>query len=168
MVVPLGVTRSSCSSFLGSTYSRSAPQQRTPLTSQAPVSLPWPLSPVGDEKAQRQSCGRSRAVMSPTSASFLKLSCPSAKWGQATQVHGLGDQSLNSYTTHKNAVTLNTIASHVEIGFSSHFLLCVFAVLGLELRIYPLSLLTSPFCEECFAIGSQELFAQAGFEPRSS
>jgi hypothetical protein len=31
-----------------------------------------------------------------------------------------------------------------------------------------LSLLTSPFCEEFFAIGSQELFAQAGFEPRSS
>jgi hypothetical protein len=42
-------------------------------------------------------------------------------------------------------------------------------VLGLELRVYTLSRSTSPFIVmEFFKIGSHKLFAQAGFELRSS
>jgi hypothetical protein len=41
--------------------------------------------------------------------------------------------------------------------------------LGLELRVYTLSHSTSPlFMTEFLKIGSQELFAWAGFEPQSS
>jgi hypothetical protein len=44
-----------------------------------------------------------------------------------------------------------------------------FAVLGFELRAYSLSHCTSPFIVMgFFEIGSLELFAWAGFEPRSS
>jgi hypothetical protein len=44
-----------------------------------------------------------------------------------------------------------------------------FAVLGLELRAYTLSHSTTLFfCDRFFEIGSCELFARAGFEPRSS
>jgi hypothetical protein len=44
-----------------------------------------------------------------------------------------------------------------------------FVVLGLELRAYALSHSTSPFfVMGVFEIGSQELFAWAGFEPQSS
>jgi hypothetical protein len=44
-----------------------------------------------------------------------------------------------------------------------------FAVLGFELRAFILSHSTSPFFVlGFFEIGSQELFAQAGFELRSS
>jgi hypothetical protein len=40
---------------------------------------------------------------------------------------------------------------------------------GLELRVYTLSHSTSSFFVKCFfEIGSHELFAQAGFEPRTS
>jgi hypothetical protein len=43
----------------------------------------------------------------------------------------------------------------------------VFAVLGLELRVFTLSNSTSPiFVKGFFEIGSHELFAWAGFKPR--
>jgi hypothetical protein len=66
------------------------------------------------------------------------------------------------------------------LGPLSHLTPCLFflylllsfflflAVLGLELRAYTLSQSISPFFEGFFEIGSSELFAQAGFEPRSS
>jgi hypothetical protein len=47
--------------------------------------------------------------------------------------------------------------------------LFIFVVLGFDLRAYILSHLTIPFfCDRFFKIGSCKLFAQAGFEPRSS
>jgi hypothetical protein len=50
------------------------------------------------------------------------------------------------------------------------FFLSFLAVLGLELRAYTLSHSTSAFffVMDFFEIGSQELFARAGFEPLSS
>jgi hypothetical protein len=54
--------------------------------------------------------------------------------------------------------------------FILFYLICLFiAVLGFELRAFTLSHSTSPiFVKSFFKIGSQELFAQAGFELQSS
>jgi hypothetical protein len=56
-----------------------------------------------------------------------------------------------------------------EVGHQSKvlFLFLFFAVLGLELRAYASSHSTSPFLG-FFKVGSRELFAQVGFELRSS
>jgi hypothetical protein len=65
--------------------------------------------------------------------------------------------------------TLNSNSSIAEKFLNdipSFFL--VFAVLGLELRVFALSHSTSPiFCEGFLKIRSCELFAQSGFEPQS-
>jgi hypothetical protein len=53
-----------------------------------------------------------------------------------------------------------------ELNKQQHFFL---VVLGFELRAYTLSHSTSPFfLKGFFEIGSRELFAKAGFEPRPS
>jgi hypothetical protein len=46
--------------------------------------------------------------------------------------------------------------------------LFIFAVLGLELRAFTLSHSPALFVIGIFKIGSHELFAKAGFKPRSS
>jgi hypothetical protein len=66
-----------------------------------------------------------------------------------------------------------SLGENSVVGFRelSRFFLEGGAVLGLELRAYALSYSTSPFCVcvlGIFKIGSYELFAWAGFEPRSS
>jgi hypothetical protein len=49
------------------------------------------------------------------------------------------------------------------------FVVVVVVVLGFEPRVYTLSYSNSPFfVMGVFEIGSYKLFAQAGFEPRSS
>jgi hypothetical protein len=55
-------------------------------------------------------------------------------------------------------------------GMTVGYIKPVFAVLGFEHRAFTLSHSTSPFlcCFFFFQIGSHELFAQTGFEPRSS
>jgi hypothetical protein len=59
------------------------------------------------------------------------------------------------------------LASDTGSGF--FVLFCFLVVLGFELRAYTLIHSTSPFFVMVFfKIGSCELFAQSGFEPRSS
>jgi hypothetical protein len=60
-------------------------------------------------------------------------------------------------------------ALHIQMESQLVFSIVLFAVLGFELRAFTLSHSTSPiFVMDFFEIGSRELFARAGFEPRSS
>jgi hypothetical protein len=55
------------------------------------------------------------------------------------------------------------------INSSNYFYFILFVALGLEFRTYTFSHSNSPFSvKDFFEIGSHELFAWAGFEPRSS
>jgi hypothetical protein len=64
-------------------------------------------------------------------------------------------------------MTLSAKKTSLGVHFSLNFFF-FFPALGLELRASTLSHSTSPFCEGFFERGSQELFAQAVFELRSS
>jgi hypothetical protein len=54
------------------------------------------------------------------------------------------------------------------LSFFLVFFVCLFAVLGFELRAFTLTHFIKRFCDGFFEMGSHELFAPAGFEPQSS
>jgi hypothetical protein len=67
-----------------------------------------------------------------------------------------------------NIQVFKVILTQVPIIFICLFIYLLFAVLGLELRAFPLNHSASLFCEVFFEIGSHALFAWAGFELQCS
>jgi hypothetical protein len=113
--------------------------------------LPW-LSYLSDLAV----C--SKSVLSP-SQFHLPMATP-LRSKQASRAGSVRDHPLHVELHQDNAQ-----ASHLLFPFSFFW-----GVLRFELRAYTLSHSTSSyfFGLSIFEIGSQELFAQAGFEPRSS